>query len=77
MTASPAPVPLPTTGYLRLPQIIGDRSRGIPAIIPVSASTWWLGVKEGRFPKAVKLGPRLTCWRVEDVLALVARQEAA
>lgn len=39
-------------------------------LIPVSRSTWWAGVKSGRFPKPVKLGPRTTVWRVEDILAI-------
>jgi predicted DNA-binding transcriptional regulator AlpA len=40
-------------------------------IIPVSASTWWEGVRRGRYPPAIKLGPRLTCWRLRDILELV------
>jgi predicted DNA-binding transcriptional regulator AlpA len=62
-------VTLPETGYVRLPQIIGNPKSDppIPAIIPVSKSTWWNGVKEGRFPQSVKLGPRTTVWRVEDI----------
>ena len=66
---------LPQTGYLRLPQIIGNAKAEppIPAVIPVGKSTWWQGVKDGRFPKPVKLGPRTTAWRVEDVIALVER----
>ncbi len=40
--------------------------------IPVGKSTWWAGVKDGRFPKPVKLGERITVWRVEDIRALVA-----
>ena len=63
---------LPESGFLRLPQIIGDKKRGIPAVIPVSKSTWWNGVAEGRFPKPVKLGPRTTAWRVEDIRAICA-----
>ena len=55
--------PLPTTGFLRLPQVL--------ALIPVSKSTWWAGVKEGRYPAAVKLGPRATAWRAEDIRALI------
>jgi predicted DNA-binding transcriptional regulator AlpA len=39
--------------------------------IPISASTWWLGVKQGRYPAPVKLGPRITAWRVEDIRALI------
>jgi prophage regulatory protein len=66
---------LPETGFLREKQIIGDPSADppIPAIIPVSRSTWWSGVKEGRYPKPVKLGPRVTAWRVEDIRDLVAK----
>ncbi|HXD35423.1 MAG TPA: AlpA family phage regulatory protein, partial [Rhodanobacter sp.] len=33
--------------------------------------TWWNGVRSGRFPKPVKLGPRTTAWRVEDIRALI------
>jgi prophage regulatory protein len=64
---------LPETGYLRLPQIIGDPNADppIPAVIPVGRSTWWEGVKSGRFPRPVKLGPRITAWRVEDIRALI------
>lgn len=64
---------LPKVGYLRLPQIIGDPSRDppIPPIMPVSRSTWWQGVRDGRFPKPVKLGPKTTAWRVEDIRSLI------
>jgi prophage regulatory protein len=64
----------PSTGFVRLPQIIGDpkATPPIPAIIPVKKSCWWDGVKAGRFPKPVKLGPRVTAWRVEDIRALIA-----
>lgn len=62
---------LPYTGYLRLPQIIGDAKRGIPAIFPVSKSAWWAGVRDGRYPASVKLGPRTTAWRVEDIRTLI------
>lgn len=65
---------LPETGYLRLCQIIGDRKATppIPPLIPVSKSTWWDGVRTGRYPQAVKLGPRITAWRVKDILQLIA-----
>jgi prophage regulatory protein len=63
---------LPEIGYLRVRDILGDRSKGIPAIIPVSRATWWAGVKSGRFPAGVLLGPRIRIWAVEDIRALVA-----
>ena len=63
---------LPTAGYLRLPQIIGDARRGIPALIPVSRSTWWAGVKSGRYPQPTRsLGTRITAWSVDDIRELI------
>ena len=65
----------PTTGFVRLPQIIGDRKADppIPPLIPIGRSTWWQWVSSGKAPMPVKLGPRTTAWRAEDVLALVAK----
>ena len=63
---------LPETGFLRLSQIIGNPDKGIPPIIPVKKSTWWQGVKDGRFPQPVKLSARVTAWKVEDIRALIA-----
>lgn len=60
---------LPETGYLRLSQII-------PSIIPVSKSTWWLGVKSGRYPSPVKLSERCTAWRAEEIRALIEQLSA-
>jgi prophage regulatory protein len=60
---------LPETGFLRLPQIIGDLKAQppIPPIIPISRSTLWNWVKTGRFPRPTKLGPRVTVWNAADV----------
>lgn len=41
--------------------------------LPVSRSTWWSGVKTGRYPRPVKLGPHTPCWRLADILALAER----
>ena len=68
---------LPETGFVRLTQIIGDPKAKppIPAKIPVGRSTWWNGVRTGRFPKPVKLSERTSAWRVEDIRKLIARLE--
>jgi len=65
---------LPEDGFLRLRQIIGNKDA--PAIIPVSRSTWLAGVREGRFPKSVKLGKRTTAWRIRDIRALIEEDGA-
>lgn len=66
--------PLPCTGFLREKQILGDRRANppIPALVPVSRTTWWAGVKTGRFPQPVKLGPATTAWRAEDIREFLA-----
>lgn len=55
--------PVNPLGLLRIRQVLG--------IVPVSPSTWWAGVRTGRFPKPVKLSPGVTCWRASDVMRLV------
>jgi len=63
---------LPETGLVRLSQILGDKKKGIPPIIPVSKSAWWAGVKSGRYPRPIKLGERTTCWNVQDIRKLIS-----
>lgn len=56
---------IPAFGFLRLPQVL--------AIFPISKSAWWEGCRTGRYPKPVKLGPRTTVWRAEDIRAFIER----
>lgn len=53
---------LPSTGYVRQSQLIGS-------VLPFSSATLWRKVKSGEFPAPVKLGERITAWRVEQVRA--------
>ncbi|CCD04289.1 TPA: helix-turn-helix transcriptional regulator [Legionella pneumophila] len=64
---------LPESGYLRIKDILGDPNSHppIPAIIPIGKSTWWEGIKTGRFPKPLKFGSRISMWRVEDIRELI------
>jgi prophage regulatory protein len=54
---------IPETGFLRLPEVL--------KFIPVGKSTWWAGVKSGKYPKQVKLGKRTSAWRAEEIKALI------
>jgi predicted DNA-binding transcriptional regulator AlpA len=63
------PANIPETGFVRIRQIL--------AVYPIGRSTWWAGVKSGRFPRPVKLGPRTTAWRVEDIRRLLEKRPAA
>ncbi len=59
---------LPREGFVRLSRFLGP---GRP--IPVGRSTWYAGVRAGRFPQPVRLGPRIAVWRVEDIRELIER----
>lgn len=64
--------PLPTVNLNKLPDSGFLRLRQVLAVFPVSRSTWLEGVKSGRYPKQVKLGPRAVAWRIEDIRRLIA-----
>lgn len=54
---------IPETGFVRLRQVLG--------VIPIGKTCWWEGVKSGRYPKPVKLSPRCTAWKAEDIRQLI------
>ncbi|NLV32136.1 MAG: AlpA family phage regulatory protein [Acidobacteria bacterium] len=54
---------IPAQGFVRLPQIL--------AVLPICGATWWNMVRDGRAPKPVKLGPRITAWRASEIRALI------
>lgn len=56
---------LPERGFVRLQTIL--------QLIPVGKSSWWEGVKKGIYPQPVKIGARVTAWRVEDINSLIDR----
>ena len=62
----------PKTGLVRVKQILAPIGP-----IPVSKSTWWSGVKEGRFPQPIKLSPNTTVWRAEDIRKLFEVSEVS
>lgn len=55
----------PETGFVRLPEVL--------SVIPLGKTSWWEGVKSGRFPKPVKLSSRCTAWKAEDIRDLIKR----
>ncbi len=59
---------------VRLPGIIGDKSKGIEGLCPVGKSTIYRWMEEGKFPKPIKLGERAAAWRVSDVLAFLEQR---
>jgi prophage regulatory protein len=60
---------LPEAGFVRLPVI--------KQVFPISDSAWWAGVRSGRYPKGVKLGPRTTAWEVNSIKKLIENMSAS
>ncbi|HEX7082357.1 MAG TPA: AlpA family phage regulatory protein [Gammaproteobacteria bacterium] len=56
---------LPVTGLVR--------RRHFAHVLPFCWSTWLRGIKDGRFPQPVRLGPKTVAWRVEDVRRVLER----
>lgn len=57
------------------PAIVQDalyRWNQVRLYIPISKAAWYEGVRTGRYPASVKLGPSTTCWRGSDLLKLIA-----
>lgn len=63
---------LPETGFLRIWDIVGDKKRKTPALIPIGRTTFLNRVKEGLYPQPVKISERTVAWKVEDIRALIA-----
>ncbi len=60
-------VTMPEFGFLRLPDVL--------KIIPVSPSTWYNGIRAGRFPKGIKITGNIVGWKVSDIKNLVQKIE--
>lgn len=59
---------LPDTGFLRQMQVL--------QFVPISKSTLWRRVEAKTFPLPVKLSPRVTVWRAEDIRRWITEQGA-
>jgi predicted DNA-binding transcriptional regulator AlpA len=56
---------LPEAGFLRLPQIL--------SLIPISRSSWWDGIRKGKYPKGIKLSTHTTVWAAADIRQLIEK----
>jgi prophage regulatory protein len=58
--------------FYRLDEVIGNRKKGIPPIIPVSKASWYAGIKDGRYPRPFRLSERSAAWLSTDIEALIS-----
>ncbi len=45
-------------------------------VYPVSKSTWWAGIRAGKYPKPYKLGTRRVAWKSTDIQELIRKASA-
>lgn len=60
----------PKSEFLLLKQIINHPTNNEP-LIPVGKSTWWAGVRSGRYPAPIKISSGKYAWRVKDIQNLI------
>jgi len=46
------------------------RLNEVLTLLPISPASWWNGVRAGKYPRGIKLGPKTTCWRLSEITAL-------
>jgi prophage regulatory protein len=69
---------LPDSAFIREAQLVqSPKHPERPAPVPFSAPTLGRRVKDGTFPKPVKLSARVKAWRVSDVRAWQKSRGAA
>ena len=51
------------TALIKLPEVL--------QLYPVSRSTWYQGIKLGKYPPPIKIGPRSSAWRLSDINKLI------
>ncbi len=63
------PKSLPKEGLARLPEVL--------EAMGICKTTWYAGIKTGRYPKQVRPSAGTVAWRVEEIRELIANLEVA
>lgn len=64
-----SPNQLPAEGYVREWHLVGSAKRGIVGVLPFGRTTFRQKIKDGQAPAPVKLGARISAWKVDDIRA--------
>jgi prophage regulatory protein len=60
---------LPKSGYIRLPEVL--------TLLGISRSTFYTGIKTGKYPKPVKIGKRVSTWKAGEIKTLATKLQIA
>jgi prophage regulatory protein len=57
-------LPEDNEAFVRQPTVLG--------VFPVGDTTWWAGIKAGKYPRPIRISARVNAWRVGDIRKLLA-----
>jgi prophage regulatory protein len=57
-----------TDAFVRIGKIVGPNG-----LIPVSRTSFYQGIRDGIYPKAVRLGKRTSVWRISELMRVIER----
>ena len=60
--------------YIRMGGLATTKNKA--GLMPFSPATIWRKVKDGSFPKPVKLGDRITAWQMDEIEKWLAARHA-
>lgn len=64
------PTPLPDEGFVRLPSVLS-----VLSVLGISKTSFYAGIKSGKFPKGKLLSERCRVWPVSEVRDLLSQIE--
>lgn len=59
---------LPTEGFVSLPVVL--------RVMSIGKTSWWNGIRSGKYPRPSKFGSKTARWHVDDIRALIAKYKA-
>ena len=58
-----------TDALVRIGKIVGP-----DGLIPVSRSSFYQGIRDGIYPKPVRLGKRTSAWRMSELMQVIQKE---
>ncbi len=55
---------MPEEGFIRMPTVL--------KVLGISRTALYNGIARGDYPKPLRLGPRMSVWKVEEIRKLIA-----
>lgn len=61
--------------YLQVEEFLSYKKKGIKGILPYGRTTWYNGVRSGRFPEGIELSEKCVVWKKSAILQILKDAE--